>query len=163
LTEVVHKIIEENGSFPNNPILPILHYKRVLVSERGLERFASNGWKRGWENSIYPFHHFHSNTHEVLGVESGSCNVQIGGEGGEVFILEAGDVLLIPAGVSHKNVGSSSDFRCVGAYPLDIQYDMHRGSGEDLEELKRNIAKVPVPKKDPVYGNSGPLFEHWHI
>lgn len=163
IMRVIHKIIEENAPFPNNPKLPFLHYEQALEgSESGLEIFEKNGWKNGWENGIYRFHHFHSNTHEALAIDSGSCEVQIGGDEGEIFTVRAKDVIIIPAGVSHKNVECSSDFRCAGAYPFAIQYDMHRGDEGEWEKVKRAIEKVPLPKKDPVFGESGPLFEYWH-
>jgi uncharacterized protein YjlB len=38
-----------------------------------------------------------------------------------------GDVLLIPAGVAHKNVGASIDFKCVGAYPGGKEFDINLG------------------------------------
>ncbi|GAB4188275.1 MAG: cupin domain-containing protein [Simkaniaceae bacterium] len=162
--KIVAAIIKENGPFPNNPNLPLLHYQRVLEKlrpEEVQEKFAENNWKNSWINGIYPYHHFHSNTHEALGVVSGSCQVQVGGENGRIFEISAGDVLVIPAGVSHKNIGSSPDFLCVGCYPLEIPYDMHEGKQTERPGVDENIANVPHPKKDPVFGEKGPLLEHW--
>ncbi len=162
--DVAQRIIDENGPFPNNPKLPLLHYKKVLDDydpKKIRETFASNGWINSWVNGIYSYHHFHSNTHEAIGISSGSCQVQIGGSGGQVLTLEAGDVIIIPAGVSHKNVGSSAGFTCVGCYPIDVPYDMHEGKEEERPDVDKRIAKVPLPDKDPVFGESGPLQKHW--
>jgi uncharacterized protein YjlB len=164
MNDVVHRIIEDNGPFPNNPRLPLLHYKKVLDDydpQKIQEAFSSNGWVNSWVNGIYSYHHYHSNTHEALGISGGSCEVQIGGEGGPVFHLEAGDVLVIPAGVSHKNVGASEHFVCVGSYPLNIPYDMRRGEEGERPEVDKRISKVPLPTYDPVYGDEGPIFKHW--
>jgi uncharacterized protein YjlB len=164
--EVISKIIKENGRFPNNPFLPILHYKKVLESTDPEEIkiiFESNDWKKAWINSIYPYHHFHSNTHEVLGVASGSCRVQLGGGGGPFITIEEKDVLLIPAGVAHKKVLASEGFECVGSYPLDVDYDMQEGNESDRPKLEELIAQVPLPKTDPVFGSRGPLFSYWGL
>ncbi|WP_250123845.1 cupin domain-containing protein [Chroococcidiopsis sp. CCMEE 29] len=66
-----------------------------------------------------PNHHYHSTAHEVLGISRGKAAVRLGGDArGQTFEVRAGDVIIIPAGVAHKNLDSSSDFLVVGAYPL---------------------------------------------
>ena len=35
------------------------------------ELFHGNGWGNGWRNGIFPFHHYHSTAHEVLGIAAG--------------------------------------------------------------------------------------------
>ena len=66
----------------------------------------------------------HSSSHEVLGCYRGSAGVLLGREQGELLTLEAGDAVLIPAGVGYFNKRSSSDFGVVGAYPRGIDWDM---------------------------------------
>ena len=166
MKEIISRKIEENGPYPNNPKLPLLIYKGALeeLSPAKIQAlFTANGWRQAWVNGIYPFHHFHSNVHEILGVSSGSCEVQIGGEDGEIFKVEAGDVLILPAGTAHKNLRSTSDFTCVGAYSSDIPYDMHHGKKEEVSSVVQRIAKVALPNADPVFGREGPLFEYWEI
>jgi len=53
----------------------------------------------------------------VLGIYSGSCDVLLGGEKGIQFTVNPGDIIIIPAGIAHKNVGATEDFKCIGAYP----------------------------------------------
>lgn len=166
--EALLKMIPENGSFPNNNTLPLLIYKKALdIPHLNPELFETlfllHGWTNGWRDGIYTFHHYHSNTHEVLGIYSGSCQVQIGGENGEVVQLEKGDVLIIPVGVSHKNTGSTEDFMCVGAYPFEIDYDTCYGKPEEKISAAQNIQKTPLPTTDPLYGAKGPLCEAWNI
>lgn len=95
---IIHEVISKNGSFPNNSNLPLLIYQGCFVLEDSKpeiieEIFFKNAWKGLWRDGIYDFHHYHSNTHEALGIYSGSCEVQIGGENGKIFELKKGDVL----------------------------------------------------------------------
>jgi uncharacterized protein YjlB len=168
--KILHEIIPENGSFPNNAHLPVLIYKGILElpdehPDKVIRQiFEMNKWSNAWTNGIFDYHHFHSITHEVLGICSGYCEVMLGGPGCEKFKLGKGDVLIIPAGVAHKNMQSSEDFKCVGAYPGGADYDIKKGKAEEEAEeeaeVRNNIAKVPLPEKDPVYGK-GPLQKLW--
>jgi uncharacterized protein YjlB len=114
---------------------------------------------------VYGFHHYHSTAHEVLGVYRGSTRVQLGGQEGIVVEVHPGDVVVIPAGVAHKNLGggqsAAQPFGVVGAYPLGQRPDMNDGRAGERPRADRAIARVPLPSADPVYGPQGPLFEHW--
>ena len=83
------------------------------------------------------------------------------GESGVVLEIQAGDAILIPAGVAHKNLGASSDFRVVGAYPLGQRPDMNQGRSGERPRADDNIARVPLPQADPVCGRDGPVSEFW--
>ena len=72
------------------------------------------------------------------------------------------DVLLIPAGVAHKNIGSSTDFKCVGAYPEGRDFDINLGKSGERPGTDKNIRKVPIPKLDPLYGKEGCLSLYWY-
>lgn len=164
--DVFTELLLDNGLFPNNPRLPLVLYKKALNlkendPESVEEVFRINLWKKMWRYSIYPFHHYHSNTHEVLGIYSGTCVVQVGGDEGPTYEIEKGDVLFFPAGVAHKNVGSTEDFQCVGAYPFDVDYDMFYGKPGERVIADENIPNVPLPRTDPVYGDAGLLFKYW--
>jgi uncharacterized protein YjlB len=123
--------------------------------------FGANQWGASWRNGVYGYHHYHSTAHEVLGVYGGAAQVQFGGERGLVLRVGPGDVVIIPAGVAHKNLGASQDFRVVGAYPRGQRWDMCYGKPGERPRADQNIARVPVPEADPVYGSDGPLIEHW--
>jgi uncharacterized protein YjlB len=97
----------------------------------------------------------------VLGIAQGSATVQLGGPAGVTLDVATGDVLVIPAGVAHKNRGASGDFLVVGAYPDGQRWDLKRGEPGDRPEADRNIEQVPLPSLDPVYGDDGPVQEHW--
>jgi uncharacterized protein YjlB len=155
-----------DGQVPNNPSLPLIVYRRALQTGPHCiaeceTMFASNGWGGGWRNGIYVHHHYHSTTHEVLGIAVGSVRVRLGGETGKTVELHAGDVVVIPAGVAHKNEGASPDLVVVGAYPGGKSPDMCSPAVQHRERALRNIGKVPLPTSDPVYGRPGPLLERW--
>jgi len=165
MNDITQKIIPESAGFPNNPRLPLLLYHDVLDStdpEATQSLFASHGWSHSWVDGIFSYHHFHSNTHEVLGIVRGSCQVRIGGPDGEKLSVGGGDVLVLPAGTAHKNEGSSADFLCVGAYPSKILYDMCQGDEQKQKARAKAIAQVPLPNEDPVYGKEGPLLRYWN-
>jgi len=165
--KIIQFLIKKNGFYPNNAAFPVLLYKGALrlPEDEGetlvKELFGQNDWGNSWTNGIYSYHHYHSITHEVLGVIQGSCTVMLGGEKGIKQKIERGDVLLLPAGVAHKNIESSDDFTCVGAYPKGMDYDTNYGKEEELPKAIENIANAPLPDSDPVFGNEGPVMEHW--
>ena len=164
---VDHVSLTENGFLPNNARLPLLKYNTAVQPDdrdpaSAFERrFHGNRWVQSWRNGVYGMHHYHSTAHEVLGVYAGEAVVQFGGEGGPEVSVQAGDVVVIPAGVAHKRIRSSGDFGVVGAYPEGQVYDMCYGRVDERPRADQNIARVPGPPTDPVYGESGPLLELW--
>jgi uncharacterized protein YjlB len=164
---IEHYLFADDGDVPNNPRLPLIVYRGVL--ETGGDAAAScvalfdrNDWGGAWKNGVYSHHHYHSSAHEVLGIAAGWVRVRLGGEGGQTMDLRAGDVVVIPAGVAHKNEGASADLLVVGAYPRGQGPDMCGPCAADHARAGRQIAAVPLPAGDPVYGKSGPLLECWH-
>ena len=159
--------LSDDGMIPNNRNCPLLLYRQALTlpahDPAGLFEtlFASNRWSGSWRDGIYAFHHYHSTSHEVLGVYSGSATVLFGGEHGVTQEIQRGDVVVIPAGVGHKNLGSSEDFGVVGAYPEGRRWDLCYGRPGERPRADDNIAQVPVPELDPVYGVEVPLWQEW--
>jgi uncharacterized protein YjlB len=154
------------GRFPNSRH-PALIYRGVvgidgLAGAEAFEAlFEAHAWPPAWRAGIYGMHHYHSTAHEVLGVYQGWVRARLGGEGGPTVRLQAGDVVVIPAGVAHCNEGQSGDFRAVGAYPAGASVDMKRGRPGERRLSDRNIERVPLPPQDPVTGAGGPLRELW--
>jgi uncharacterized protein YjlB len=152
--------------FPNNS-LPILLYPKVLHLPRLFpalavrKLFQKNNWGNNWKQGIYTYHHYHSITHEVLGVCKGEALLLLGGEQGVTLFVEEGDVLIIPAGVAHMNLGEEKDVICVGGYPDGKDYDMNYGKKSERPATDENIASVTLPLTDPVFGKKDGLLKLW--
>lgn len=154
----------DDGIIPNSR-LPLLLYKHALDPEEGLVTvmetlFAGNGWTNSWRDGIYPFHHYHSNTHEVLGIYRGFALLQLGGARGRKIMVQKGDVLVIPAGVGHKNL-EDEELGVIGAYPNGAVPDLLKGLAGERPLADRHIAAVPLPVKDPYFGTEGGLQLIW--
>ncbi len=87
--------------------------------------------------------------------------MQLGGREGPEVLLEKGDVLVIPAGVAHKNLDEENDVGVVGAYPGGKDYDMNYGKPEERPQTDHNIAQVAMPCTDPLQGGQGELLRRW--
>ena len=180
--DVSTHLLKDDGLVPNNSRLPLVLYPQVVHASggaaatggpggagggdaaRAFERiFADNGWEPAWRNGIFPYHHYHSTQHEVLGIYAGWARVQFGGEQGPVEELRAGDAVVIPAGVGHKRLDGSRDLGVVGAYPPGADWDMNYARAQERADALRNIEAVLPPSADPVYGPDGPLRELWHL
>lgn len=162
-----HVLCSRNGSFPNNDQLELCVFKKVFqgsgtrLAKQIEVTFTTNGWPAAWRNGLFAFHHFHSTAHEALGIYSGWVKACFGGPGGKVLKAETGDVIIIPAGVSHQNLNQADDFSVVGAYPVGQRYNMKYGGPEELSRVTEEISRVPLPEADPVFGSDGPLMQLW--
>ncbi len=150
---------------PNNK-LPLVLYRGALGAEGDLaarceQMFEANGWPGAWRNGIYGHHHYHSTAHEVLGIARGSARVRLGGEGGQTVELNAGDVVVIPAGVAHKRDSASGDLLVIGSYPKGQRPDICRAEAGSRDKAVGNVARVALPASDPVTGQAGPLLDCW--
>jgi uncharacterized protein YjlB len=148
---------------PNNS-LPVLIYRSAMPVQGDLatdmERlFTANQWPPQWRNGIYSFHHYHSTAHEVLGIAAGHASIILGGEGSPALTIQAGDVLVLPAGTGHCRLSASDDLLVIGAYPEGEHWDICRTAPtpEALERMKQ----VRFPASDPLTGANGALPKLW--
>lgn len=157
--EPIQLYFKDDGKIPNSRY-PLLIYKKAftLNETQGAEwlekTFREQNWTNSWRNGIYPFHHYHSTSHEVLGIYAGSALVHLGGEQGKKVKIEAGDIIIIPAGVGHKNI-ESENLGVVGAYPDGRNWDMNTGKAGERPGTDKNIAALPIPETDPFMGKNG--------
>jgi len=160
-------LLAAGDGIPNHPRWPLLVYPGAVEIQgpepaRAFEAlFERNGWPPAWRNGVYPFHHFHSNAHEVLGVYSGEVMVRFGGDGGIDVVVRPGDVVVLPAGTGHKKLSGRGALGVVGAYPAGQHPDTRTPSDTVSGGDTQAVARVPLPSADPVFGPRGPLFGHW--
>ena len=163
--EVREYRFDDDSSIPNNPRLPLLVYPQALADldpSRCEELLSGNGWGGSWVDGVFSYHHYHSTSHEVLCVVGGSANLAFGGPEGEKVEVSAGDVVVIPAGVGHRNEGSDNEFSVLGAYPRGQEnYDLRTGEEGERPRVLENIRNVALPKSDPLLGEEGPLLRRW--
>lgn len=117
-----------------------------------------------WVYTMYSQTHFHSTTHEVLGVVSGRARLCFGGEENPDRFeptVQRGDLIIVPAGVGHRLLDdldqNAEPFKMVGAYPHGKQWDMCYGQTEE-EAKVQDIQNVAWFKRDPLYGDDGPAL-----
>jgi uncharacterized protein YjlB len=156
---------KDDGAIPNSRYPALLYRQAFAASDDAgatwLERrFAENNWTNSWRNGVYAFHHYHSTSHEVLGIYAGSALLHLGGEAGQKVAVQAGDILVLPAGVGHKNLGGSH-LGVVGAYPDGRSWDVNRGLPGERPRTDNNIAALPLPTTDPLLGKAGGLLSSW--
>lgn len=160
-------ILHDDGKFPNNPSLPVVHYKALLkiptwfAARKIRNHFADNGWRNSWKGDVFDYQHYHSSTHEVLAAYSGSAFLMLGGENGRRIQLETGDVLVLPAGVAHMKMHKDEHLKVVGAYPEGREFDLLVGQEGERPHADNRIQTVPVPKRDPIFGLDGELMFQW--
>jgi uncharacterized protein YjlB len=164
--DVVARILSDDGTYPNSDLALLVYPAAVRLPDpdpaAALEAlFAAHRWGGSWRDGVYSYHHYHSTAHEVLGVYGGQARVQLGGEAGIVQLVRKGDVVVIPAGVAHKNLEHSVDFRVVGADPNGQRPDMCTGREGERPSADRRVAALALPEMDPVYGAQGPLIVRW--
>jgi uncharacterized protein YjlB len=159
-------LTKDDGTFPNSA-LPVLHYIKVLklpilfASLKVRRQFAKNGWTNSWTAGVFTYHHYHSNTHEVLGIIKGETTIRLGGRKGVKITVSKGDVVIIPAGVAHKNLGKEKAVTCVGAYPGGKDYNMNYGKAGERPAADELIAAVTIPQRDPIFGLKKGIPEFW--
>ena len=200
-TKIHH--IAPTALMPNSP-LPLIHYRGLLkeserTSGHAFDLFWNNEWRVQWLVR-YPHTqraHYHGASHECMAVLTGTATIRFGvgdtevdlernthggawEDGGIELEAQAGDVFIIPAGVSHKTYNTLpaadferlspgdghelgiedarkafhgielSGFTMLGAYPKGCQWDFLVGAEHDGNY--EAVWRVPKPETDPVFG-----------
>ncbi|WP_442591376.1 hypothetical protein ACSBL2_09120 [Pedobacter sp. AW31-3R] len=150
--------LADDGLIPNS-CYPLIVYHNVLDGHPGNaadfleDGFAKNVWGNAFRWRVYDFHHYHTNTHEVLGVYVGTAELQLGGPQGKLLHVAPGDVLVLPAGTGHISLVHSDDFAVVGAYPGGVEPDLIKLTDSRPEAVREQVDGIPVPELDPVFGD----------
>jgi uncharacterized protein YjlB len=156
---------EPDGGIPNSR-LPLVFWKDLLPpearnGEAATALYRRNGWQGTWVYTVFPYWHFHTHGHEALACVSGSARIGFGGDNGIEAEVAVGDVCVIPAGVGHKRLYSSDDFRMAGSYPPGQQGNIVRPGDLDDARIAREIAQVALPEADPISGGQDGVVEVW--
>lgn len=150
------------GMIPNSRF-PLLVHRGAIAGGGAAavkSRFRENGWLNNWEYpGIYEYAHFHSTTHECLGCASGwmEFRLSVGPDGWTNVRIDEGDVIVMPAGVSHEMIGRSDDILMVGGYPDGRDWDniQEQFLTDDLfRAAAKRIMMLPIPAKDPATGKA---------
>lgn len=112
-----------------------------------------------------------------LGVFQGSSELIFGAGGadsedvGVKCHVNTGDVIVVPAGISHASTSADGKisspeqrYRYIGVYPQEApkwRNEYGKRMLDDNDALFEEIAAVPAPRQDPVYGVNGPLPRIW--
>ena len=157
-----------NGRVPNSRFPVLIHRAAVNVATGAdladaiEETFRRHDWLNNWrELGVYDYDHFHSTTHEALGMARGWITLRLGGKGGTVVKLTAGDVLVLPAGTSHTRLENSGDSQMVGGYPEGRDWDLIRDEQVTESEARaavKLIGSLPIPAHDPATGEPMTLW-----
>ena len=154
-----------NGGIPNSR-LPLVIFKSGLPAdarsgEAACALYRRNGWGGTWVYTVFPYWHFHTKGHEVLGCVAGTAKIGFGGDDGIVADVSVGDVAIVPAGVGHKKLSASPGFQMAGGYPPKQQGDIVRPGQFSDGELAEAIGKVALPESDPVLGKDDGVVAIW--
>ena len=152
-----------NGRVPNSRFPLLVRRGAIPGGADAVEAtFRENGWLNNWRYpGIYDYAHFHSTTHEVLGIARGGMTLVLGGEGHPEIEFSAGDVIVMPAGVSHLMTAATGDIEAVGGYPDGRDWDLMRDdrmSDEERHDAIKRIMSLPIPDRDPVTGEAMQLW-----
>ena len=164
--ETLH--FKPNGRGPNSRF-PVLIHRGVVKAADGEDlsdaieaTFRRNDWLNNWrELGVYDYLHFHSTSHEALGMARGWITLMLGGEGGTIVKLTPGDVVVLPAGTSHTRLDNSSDSQMVGGYPEGRDWDLIRDEQVTEAEARaavKLIGSLPIPARDPATGETMTLW-----
>lgn len=168
--KVLKHQIPAHGLTPNTSIQhkPLLIYKSAFpqssTSASAIEsHLASTGVVTPqWRYTMYSTSHFHSTSHEVLGIAHGRARLCFGHEENEGRVEEVvgkGDVVVVPAGVAHRLLEDlEGGFEMVGCYPKGCGWDMCYGKKGEEEKVK-GIGRLGWFVRDPVYGDEGPVLD----
>ena len=157
---------KDDGIFPNSP-LPLLFYRDAIragakdpasIFEQSFAGMI--GPTRG-ETVFIPF--------PIITARRMKCWVfilalplsRLGGEHGKNVEVHAGDVIVIPAGVAHQNVGASNDFGVVGVYAGGRQWGFASGCPGRAPQSRSQYCGFGNAGERSIYGVAGPLREIW--
>ena len=155
----------DDGRIPNS-VLPLLVYRGALAgSDLAVafeRRFAVNDWRGAWRDGIFAYHHFHSTSHEVLGIAEGEAMVRFGGERGDELAGHGGRRRGHPGRVLGTGWSAA---RTTSSWSAPIPRAGRGMSGAATRPNGRRCwltsPRSRCPRSDPLEGADGPLLRAW--
>ena len=157
-------LFADDGRIPNNPKLPLVLYRGGIDlagspdPEKLIEKtFAANGWGNMWRNGIYPYVHYHSMIHEVMGIARGRATVRFGGEKGEE--IESRPATSSSCRPAPGTSASRTAPTLWSSAPIRRAANTISAAAARPSTPRRSppSAKCRCPPTDPVFGAQGPL------
>lgn len=165
LLDPLVRVFQPDGGIPNSNLPLVLWKGRLPIGTRdgraACRLYQMNDWAGTWVYTVYPFWHFHTRGHEVLGCVSGRARIGFGGEGGIVADVEPGDVAIVPAGVGHRKLDGTTDFLMAGGYPPGQQGNIVSPGEMDAREIAAELRGVKLPLTDPITGKADGVVALW--
>ena len=171
-----HHFIPAYSLIPNTSLAthhPLLIYHQAFpstITASAIEDHLSaiNVVCPAWRYTMFSTTHFHSTAHEVLCISQGRALLCFGGEqnpGRVETVVEKGDVVVVPAGVGHQLLkdltdGKEGGFEMVGSYEGGRTWDMCYGREDERARIE-GIRKLGWFRRDPVYGDDGPVVRDY--
>ncbi|KAK7216858.1 hypothetical protein V2G26_004861 [Clonostachys chloroleuca] len=206
MLEVKKYYLSPTTLIPNSPY-PLLHYPRFLAPDtkslvtQFYDLLTSHGWQAQWIFRYGPAQksHYHSFAHERMIVLTGHATIRFGvagttedmdentfgtgfENGGVELHVQAGDIMIIPAGVAHKTYATKADaefkfmspgdahslppdirsrlddielsgFTMMGSYPKGGGAWNFAVGGEGAAAYA-GVWSIPPPELDPILGAS---------
>lgn len=152
-----------NTSIHNKPLLIYHSAFTASASQLSARLKEINAVVPQWQYTMYSQSHFHSTTHEVLGIVSGRARLCFGGEQNPARVepvVQSGDLIVVPAGVAHRLLQDlDGGFGMLGSYPAGKSWDMCYGvESEDEGQITKDISRQAWFDRDPLYGDDGPAI-----
>ncbi|KAH8883206.1 hypothetical protein GQ53DRAFT_830900 [Thozetella sp. PMI_491] len=173
LSEPEHYFVGDTPYVPGSE-LPVVVYRGALKHCQNEEEIriyleSNGGWVRGGAWNAWFKSHYHPNVHECYGVATGSSELSIGRgplddhSAEQLIRLNKGDVMIIPAGVSHCSSTATEDYRFIVFFPKEDPkwISVWCQTDEDTAENKQRALQVPLPSTDPLEGPNGYLIREW--
>lgn len=163
-------MIPAHGLTPNTSIMnkPLLIYHSAFGANTSASQIESHLNSVGvvspqWRYTMYSTSHFHSTSHEVLGISNGEARLCFGHEDNPKrveAVVTKGDVIVVPAGVAHRLLEDlRGSFEMVGSYPIGCNWDMCYGKKGEQSKIDGIRQLKWFEGQDPVYGKQGPVLD----
>ena len=144
-------------AIPNHPRFAVLVYRGVDAAAEGAEAaralFAEHGWGGSWVAGVFPFHHFHSTSHEALAVSRAARRSSSAARRARRSRWPRATYWSCRPARGTAARGRDG-FTVVGAYPAGQEdYDLLRGDDPaEVAAPRERIAALGPPPQDPVGG-----------